>query len=318
MYFCMRSVTKHSLLILSRRGFAQLKRNEIVLNHNYLSNGIVSDDHAWFCGWIATDSHINKKYNCIQFVLQLQDYKVLSKINQITNCNKKITFMIRKTGVAHCVLGLTSKQLVNDVLKLFPCDTHQKSKTLPSSVSLFQENQLYVPGYIRGVSDGDGSIAFHLIKGTVSWVLKKASEDFIAGLQQLIYKGCNVKPAIYKETTSYGTEMFILSIQTQSDILELCQWIYHDFDSNLSMLSRKYKRALLLKHVLELGLGKSARSELYRNHQQMEQLKRVQIHDKFMLSMHENSDVFNFQNTFKNRTDLMKAKYKKPIIDTSE
>eukprot|EP01084_Bolivina_argentea_P262095 443148_1 len=208
MYFCMRSVTKHSLLILSRRGFAQLKRNEIVLNHNYLSNGIVSDDHAWFCGWTVTDSNINMQYNRIQFQLQLSDYKVLSKICQLTNCNKKITFLTRTTGVAHSLLDLNSKQLTYDVLKLFPCDTHHKSKTLPSSVSLFAHDQSYLPGYIRGISDGDGSLAFSITQGSIHWNIKKQSEDFIAGLQQLIYKGCNVKPAIYKETTSYGTEMF--------------------------------------------------------------------------------------------------------------
>eukprot|EP01083_Nonionella_stella_P291904 993058_1 len=170
----------------SGRTYAQKKHyNDVMLDHNYLTNGIVSDDHAWFCG-CSIDHHVSEYREQIRFNLQLQDYEIIQRILVITKCDRKLSLTTDSYGYVFARLDLKSKQLVDDLMGLVSCDSHRKSKSLASPATLLNKSPLHTPGFIRGVSDADGSFPFHISAGLIKWELTKSSSEFIEGIQQLI------------------------------------------------------------------------------------------------------------------------------------
>eukprot|EP01083_Nonionella_stella_P291905 993063_1 len=271
----------------SGRTYAQKKHyNDVMLDHNYLTNGIVSDDHAWFCG-CSIDHHVSENQNKIHH------------------------------GYVYARVDLISKQLVCDLMGLVSCDSHRKGQSLSSPVPLFKESSLYTPGFIRGVSDADGSFAFKILDGIIYWKLVKSSSEFIEGIQQLIYRECNLKSSIYKGSPSkHANVSYSLYIYRQSDVLELGHWMYstfncNEFDRNVpsSMLMRKYKRYLLLNDMLYGKYHHSCKSEMLKAHQFMEHQEKIKIHNQFIQWMHDDNQQFNFRDSFKHRIDLMRKRY---------
>eukprot|EP01083_Nonionella_stella_P079362 217697_1 len=301
----------------SGRTYAQKKHyNDVMLDHNYLTNGIVSDDHAWFCG-CSIDHHVSENRNRIQFSLQLRDYVILERILMITSCNRNVSLTTDSHGYVYARVDLISKQLVCDLMGLVSCDSHRKGQSLSSPVPLFKESSLYTPGFIRGVSDADGSFAFKILDGIIYWKLVKSSSEFIEGIQQLIYRECNLKSSIYKGSPSkHANVSYSLYIYRQSDVLELGHWMYstfncNEFDRNVpsSMLMRKYKRYLLLNDMLYGKYHHSCKSEMLKAHQFMEHQEKIKIHNQFIQWMHDDNQQFNFRDSFKHRIDLMRKRY---------
>ena len=146
----------------------------VPINHTYFSKGIVSDDHAWLGGMIVTDGHLHKSQKATEFFLQLQDFTILTQILDCVGCEKRISLKIDSRGHAFACVNLASEQLVNDMIDLLGCDWRRKCDTLSSSVPLFDsaESQHYIPGFVRGVSDGDGSFILCLVDNGGSLSLK--------------------------------------------------------------------------------------------------------------------------------------------------
>eukprot|EP01083_Nonionella_stella_P112260 330023_1 len=297
----------------SGRTYAQKKHyNDVMLDHNYLTNGIVSDDHAWFCG-CSIDHHVSENRNKIQFSLQLRDYVILERILMITSCNRNVSLTTDSHGYVYARVDLISKQLVCDLMGLVSCDSHRKGQSLSSPVPLFKESSTCTPGFIRGVSDADGSFAFKILDGIIYWKLVKSSSEFIEGIQQLIYQECNLKTSVGCNNlkTSYTLNMY-----RQSDVLELGHWMYSNFHCNEfdhtvsnSMLMRKYNRYLLLNDMLHGKYHKSDRAEMLKAHKLMEHQQKIKIHNQFTQWMHEGNQQFNFRDSFKGRIDLMQKRY---------
>eukprot|EP01084_Bolivina_argentea_P030031 55694_1 len=82
----------------------------------------------------------------------------LSQILAISESDNQISFIIDKEYYSQCRVNLISEQLVTDSLQLIQCNWRDKSHTLQSNSPIFEKNGYeYAPGFIRGVSDGDGS-----------------------------------------------------------------------------------------------------------------------------------------------------------------
>ena len=289
-----RQIHQSPQLILSRKIQARI-------DHNYFSHGISSEDHAWVSGLIVTDGHLRKSHNAIEFFLQLQDYTILQQILNCVGCKKKISLKIVSNGHALATVNLCSKQLVNDMIEMFPCNWRRKADTLPSSAALFdftRQSQKYVAAYIRGVSDGDGSFGYSFGDGVMSWELKSNSTEFIEGLYELIYAGCNVRCNRY----TVGKRN-IICIRKRQDLLDFGRWIYFDAKR---FCCRKYERFVSYEEMVLTGCKQSNRIILMKQHKLQEALKRMQIHEKFfsLLDDAESHPEFIFTNTFKDRVEL--------------
>eukprot|EP01083_Nonionella_stella_P099937 281277_1 len=130
---------------------------------------------------------------------------MLSYLLSIMNSDRKITFRTSNTGTCMAHISLLSDTMVMDILRLFPCDHKAKSRSLLSSVSLFDAtNKQSVSTYIRGVSDGDGSWFFDLTMAAIGWSISSQSLPFIEGLKELINKNCFGYQGIKRITTKHA------------------------------------------------------------------------------------------------------------------
>ena len=155
------------------------------------SDGITSANHGWLAGALVTDGHFNCGGNRVDFRLRLDDYQMVCNVATITKSNGRITFDISSTGSACVYIRLHSEKMIDDLMKMFPCDWHHKCFTLESSVQLFDDsNTRYVPSYILGVSDGDGSIGFQTTRGSIVWSINSKSLPFLRGIRELINQHC--------------------------------------------------------------------------------------------------------------------------------
>eukprot|EP01083_Nonionella_stella_P079361 217695_1 len=315
------SVKKHLILASSSaRTYVQSKlhgTDDFMLDHDYLTNGIVSDDHAWFCG-CSIDHHVSEHREQIRFNLQLQDYELLQRILKITKCDRKISLTTDSNGYVFARLDLKSKQLVDDLMGLVLCNSRRKSESLASPVTLLNKSPLHTPGFIRGVSDADGSFPFAISAGLIRWKLTKSSTEFLEGIQQLIYQECNLKTSVGRDNynSRNGHISYALNIYRQSEVLEMGHWMYSNFHCNEfdhsvsnSMLMRKYNRYLLLNDMLHGKYHKSDRAEMLKAHKLMEHQQKIKIHNQFTQWIHEGNQQFNFRDSFKGRIDLMQKRY---------
>ena len=294
----------YALRLVGGRYFGHYKRDSIFINDEYLSNGIVSKNHAWFCGMLVTDGHLCVNLNLIKFDLQLQDYHLLENLMQCVHCNKRISMHSHQSGNSYCSINLVSERLVQDAFLLFPCNWRSKSNTLRSSFPLFDcfKSRYYASDYIRGVSDGDGSFGFKFRDANIIWTVASNSPEFIAGLGDIISAGCNVIPCI-----GWANNQQILTIAKQVDVLIFGDWIYANLHDKTPLCRRKYNRYLLWKRILHDN--KNDRRAAMRQHKSDEILSRIAIHERVISLIDDPNAPFIFCNTFRNRLSVQRCKF---------
>ena len=285
------------LFHVSVRRFGRGAGKKVIIDHSFFSNGIVSDNHAWLGGMLVTDGHFKLRSRCIKFSLRLDDYKMVDNVACITNSNSLVTFNIDSTGSAYASISLNSKQMVNDILKLFPCDWRSKADTLSSSVSLFDASSFpFVNSYIRGVSDGDGSFAIHKASGIIRWQLSSNSSAFIHGIKELINSHCfgyDCTPKVY----STGNGRHIIQITNQGQVLVFATWMYTTIDLNM-LCKRKYHRYLLLRNLVGHGHTTKDRVAIMQMHQIQELVARIETCEHIMACLNRQDTPFHFTPKF--------------------
>jgi intein/homing endonuclease len=101
----------------------------------------------------------------------------------------------------------------------------------------------YLPDFIRGVFDGDGSVFFdkRRPKAPLRSKFVSGSEDFIEGLEKSLEDLGMPKRAIYKQKTKNGwSYMFIYDHKDSAKLFEI---LYKNAQNRL-FLARKYNRFL--------------------------------------------------------------------------
>ena len=274
------------------------------LTDDFFSNGIVSNDHAYVAGWFVTDAHVRKIRNSIVLDLQYKDYFSLQTISRVLNSDRKLSLHTKRDGVSYARVIFYSQQLPEDVLRMFQFDWHHKATSLQSSPHLFDNASNFVSSYIRGVSDGDGSWYFDLCNSAIKWQLSGSSIDFIAGINQLVYNGCNIRTLTHKRTLPSGKDNFITVIHRQSDLIEFGKWMYADIGKNNALLERKRDRYLMIS----LDMGTIERLEVFGKYQVHEFLSKVQTFEHLCSMMRGNDISLNFTKTFRNRVHLTHSK----------
>lgn len=128
--------------------------DHIMLNDNYFST-IDDETKAYFVGYLLADGCITKHhgvYRQIQLHLSSSDIKIVEKLKEVTESNRKI--YISPNG-ERCMFRDSSDIMVSDLSKfgIVPCKTGNEQPDFSS-----------IPGHllnhaIRGLIDGDGWIS---------------------------------------------------------------------------------------------------------------------------------------------------------------
>lgn len=178
----------------------------------------------WFSDGCITDNnifsmHLHKrdKYILEQFSKKMRsDYPLYSSLS-----GKYWSFRIR------------SKEIYNDIIRL----GGKERKSL--DVKFPKIPKKYLPDFIRGLWDGDGTI--HLRKGRTSYRSSyvSGSENFILSLRDSLIKNIpNLKPGIYKGKNKKSKNSFYRLVLDVNDTRRLRDFMYNK--KSCLRLERKY------------------------------------------------------------------------------
>lgn len=208
------------------------------LNENYFEK-IDSEVKSYFLGLIYSDGCITK--SSLRITLQEEDSYILEKLLKELSADAKL-YDIKKRKITHKnqkLLAISNKKIVNDLNSLGVFQNKSLSIEFPTNDILPIK---YLPHFIRGVFDGDGSVFNYerMInnKKYIEYGLTIIStEHFIKKLNEILNCG-----NIYK--TNNGKNYFI-SFKNKKDIKKIVDFLYQDSTIHLN---RKYEK---VKEILE-------------------------------------------------------------------
>lgn len=199
---------------------------------------IDSDEKAYFLGLLISDGNVfipkDNRSPSISLTLHLQDEYMLENFNKYLGLNHRIGYDGRGCGQ----VAIRSKKMAIDLTKYGIAPNKTLHTFLPSIDSQF------LPGLIRGIIDGDGSIQYHdkrskhyhniSICGT--HLLMEAISETLFSILNL-----NHKPSVYDYKDRNLSE---IKIQNIEDIIKIGNWIYKDSSLYLIRKYNKFKQLI--------------------------------------------------------------------------
>ena len=289
-------------------------RSQTLIDYNFLREGIISPESGWIAALIATDGHVRLPHNNIIMRFAYMDgIQLLTEMKTITNCNKQITLAMENKCTVMTQVRFCSKSLMNDFLKLFPCDWKKKSYSLTSSIALFTAaNDHCVPGYIRGLSDGDGGWIFQHNEAMIGWSIASNSLDFILGIKELINKHCFGYESGFK---IYSYSIHELQLSRRDEVYIFGNWLYEGCAYGKTMCIRKYKQWLVFKECYEREYDKRERQRMMLEYQIQELRNKIQLHLELQSMINKELCPFHLTPDFKSEK---KREWRQSLILTLE
>lgn len=202
------------------------------------NKGITSSDLSYILGILYADG-CNTKGNII-LGLQYKDSQILNKIKKVFDKKGKLLFVKRRKPHHQdkLRLELNSVKLSNDLKKLGMVEKKSLILKFPSESIVPIE---FMPDFIRGFFDGDGSVYFG--EDNKIRVCLTSSLDFCNGMHNFLNSiGIKTSFRHYKNPLSKS-----IRIESNSGSIKFYQYIYNK-DTNLFM---KRKRDKFNKYLSE-------------------------------------------------------------------
>jgi len=200
------------------------------INESFFSGW--SSEMAYVLGLVITDGCVSKSG---AVSLCINDKELLEKVREIMGSTHKITLSKNQENLS-CFRFAREKIIVDlERLGVVP----RKSLIVKFPAVPYD----YLPDFIRGVFDGDGSVYFEKrsLKSPVRSKFVSGSADFIAGLQKNLEMLGMPGRTIYKQKTKNGWNYSV--VFGHEDSAKLFAILYKNNPKGL-FLERKYKRFL--------------------------------------------------------------------------
>lgn len=227
---------------------------------------------SWVLGYIYTDGNIHPQAQgtyCLS--IPSKDLSLLHNIKKAMNSTHPIKKMEQNKRFLY-KLFITRPQINNDLLRLGI--TPRKSLTI--SFPNVPDN--FLPHFIRGVFDGDGSVFFEPSRkiplrvsstnGSVSFVPRSnksplrvsfvsGSKQFITSLENILHSNAGLSKRTIYEHHAKNTSYYIR--YGHKDCLKFFDYIYDGADESIR-LERKYQKFIVGRTGIEdfvHGIGKA-------------------------------------------------------------
>ena len=218
-------------------------QKDISYNENFFDN-IDTEEKAYWLGFIMADGYtrLNKKNNPAQTSIEIskKDIEILHAFKNSIKSNHIIKERTRCTVTGkiseYCSITISSQHLTNKLVSygVIP------NKTYVGYINeeIFNNNEELIFHYLRGYSDGDGTINKRKYSYVFKLVIK--SESILNTISNWIKKYCNIEPKIKLQSDSLGSA-YRLSIQNKKEYFIFLDKLYKN--ANI-YLDRKYKNYL--------------------------------------------------------------------------
>ena len=212
-----------------RNNYEQLQYSNRIyhVNENYFNEN--NSNMYYIVGFIAADGTIAKYSNSIDIQLAGKDVEILKKIAKEMNFTGQVKEFTNSFNREMCRLTITSKNLVESLLKF----NITKNKTLTYQMPNIPDEFLW--DYLRGYFDGDG----HVSKKGNETSIVTASKDFFDSLKK-IYDKYNIEYNIYVDKRKPN---LIYDIRTtkKKETKKIYDLLYSNIENKIFM-ERKYLR----------------------------------------------------------------------------
>ena len=204
-----------------------------------------SDEMAWVLGLFVTDGHMNKSTHSIYF--SQKDERILKLIATYMAADY-ILMPFGKTKTTPTIV-INSKEIKNDLEQIGI--TSNKSLTLKFP----PVPEIYMPAFIRGVIDGDGTVD----KKGYRMNITTASKSFAHSLYEL-FQSWDLKSDITSILTKNNTEIFRVWVKSKKSILKLAELIYKDCNDDC-VISKRERLTQFYNGKMNQVVDKSSRTE---------------------------------------------------------
>lgn len=202
--------------------------NKSKFNHFFFSNGINSEETAYFLGLMMSDGSVFKSAKgSFGARIQLTDKQIIYDLAKILNYKNKIslskkdTFNLRKSRAYS--INLTSRYLYHDLVCLGCVPNKTYTANYPDIEPEFDRH------FIRGIIDGDG--CFHLKGGKMLTTAIVGNDLIMYGMYLRIKKHLNINAAsVFMEGKSekYKMKSFARLNYGKNHSIKIRDWIYEN------------------------------------------------------------------------------------------
>lgn len=194
-----------------------------------------SPEMAYILGYIAADGNIawdkKKCYNSLTITACAKDKKHLEKVRKVMQITKLLLFGQATNSYR---LIIANKIICLDLMSLGIMPRKSLTIKLPIVPAVF------LPHFIRGIIDGDGSVKFYNRTRSPYFEISisSGSPEFIKSLRKAILENVGVDSRIFKTPSC-----FLLRYSCKRG-LSLAWWIYNDASLFLARKRDKYLEAM--------------------------------------------------------------------------
>lgn len=215
--------------ILSGIKIRSLKqRQQTSINHNYFKTW--SRNMAYIFGLWCADGYISRSSsNCYYFGITLHkdDKYLLELILKELQSEHKLYFKSDGT----CELMISSKTIYNDIIALGGVERKSLILTFP------RVPEEFLPDFIRGYFDGDGSIYRHYKKGgTVKFL---GTYEFLVSLTEILSNNQVKCGKIYEHHPDRRVNHYAFLITENKSVINFYKFIYSNLQDGILYLKRK-------------------------------------------------------------------------------
>ena len=227
--------------ILKRNNVELRKQFETSRKYNILNfkGDIISNNDAYILGLIWADGNLSR--NCIEISLQQTDEQILEDISNYIYGEKVFSYRDSQISIfknkeymskPQTRFRITSKEVSNKLRKIGLIE----NKTL---ICRFPKiNSEYIPHFLRGLLDGDGSI---YIKNKNNCRVDIVSNpEMCQDISQIVNETLNINSKVYKKTE----KVYTFTISGRLQILKFLDWIYENSELKLNRKYKKYRELL--------------------------------------------------------------------------
>lgn len=214
-------------------------QKDITYDKNFFDS-IDNEEKAYWLGFIMADGYtkLGKNNNPAQMTIEIgkKDIEILNAFKKSIKSNHIIRERSRKTYTGKiseiCSITISSQHLTSKLISygVIP------NKTYIGFINeeIFSDNEELIFHYLRGYSDGDGTI--NKRKGNYVFKLVIKSKSILDTISNWIKKYCNIDPKI-----TIWEDAYRLSVQNKKDYFIFLEKLYKN--ANI-YLDRKYQNYL--------------------------------------------------------------------------
>jgi len=245
---CLYPVSSQAIrMLLKRRGFKgesqSILQRKYRIDETFFDN-INTQEKAYFLGILYADGYNNTDRYSVNLNLKESDKEILVKLNNLVQPDKPLQFINMQTNRLNGInvsdqyrLVIANKHISKRLVELGCIKTKTFKLKFPKE-SILPEN-LY-SHFIRGYSDGDGSIGYTKKKHNGFFNLV-GTKEFLNIIENILKTELNIKVGYSIRHPERNHNITQLSVGGNLQILTVLDWIYNDCSICLNRKFLKYK-----------------------------------------------------------------------------